>query len=78
MNYSELTPMYKNGQTFTHSFVEIGNHLGVSQQRAAFLHKKLIVKLRQKFCEDKYIREWLIENGFPMVESTQVICEETA
>ena len=69
---------YKNGQQLTHSFVEIGNHLGVSQQRAQYLHKRLMVKLRQRFSEDEYIREWLIENGFPVLESTQVINEETA
>lgn len=69
---------YNNGQQLTHSFTEIGERLGVSQQRAQYLHKRLMVKLRQRFSEDKYIREWLIENGFPVLESTQVICEETA
>ena len=69
---------YNERQGVTHSFMEIGQHLGVSQQQAHRIHKQLMVKLRDKFCEDDYIRSWLIDNGFPVVESTHDICGKTA
>ena len=73
-----MTMPYNERQGVTHSFMEIGQHLGVSQQQAHRIHKQLMVKLRDKFCEDEYIRSWLIDNGFPVVESTHDICGKTA
>jgi len=47
---------------------ELGKALGVSRQRAVYVHDELMIKLRDAILDDPLLREWAEENGYDLSE----------